>query len=405
MNFGLSEITNKFVTTRPESGQHGLNVNSNPFLFGPERNISYGWNWLGETQEEIWDSRMVSHYAFGSVCVGRNNELYYVFRRATTHGVITDPTSPYLNVGGDLFYTVSYDFGETWSDPVMFLEHTEGRDLRDVTLSYYPDNDMYVLIYEDCSVNYTNHEGTMHILATPNLCRADSAYNSILDPFPISNMLEWTLPTEDMFTALNQTFHRLVPLGSFFYLPFYGTDNGTTMGGGLLRFPAGGIRIPTGTVLKKWEPDSSNECTFFTTFNNASGIIRFNMLFRGGNNMGTGDNATLSYSDDFGETWSEKQELGFNAAGGPQVFDINGTLMLVARDQKANTNLNYTYAMFSKDGQNWSNRIMLAHRGVSYASMAQLNNGRTLLFYTKELTKSIICMREIYGIPQLADAN
>ena len=403
MNFGFTEITNKSITTRPEAGQHGLNVNGNPYLFGPEHNVSYGWNWLGKDAAEKYNNRVVSHYAFGSACVGRNGEIYYVFRKAVTHGVITDSTSPFYNVGGDLYYTVSYDFGETWAEPVMFLEHTSGMDLRDVTLEYYLEHDMYVLIYEDTSVDYSNRVGTLHIMSTPNLARPQGT-DSIVDPFPVSNMSEWTLPTADMFSQHNQTFGKLVPVGNYFYLPFYGTNTGEHLGAGILRFQRGGIGSPTGTVLKKWNEDSSNECTFFTTYN-GSGIIRFNMLFRGGNNSGTGDNATLSYSDDFGATWSEKVELGFNAAGGPQVFDMNGTLMLVARDQIGGSGISYTYAMFSKDGLTWSNRIMLSSVGTSYASIAQLNNGRTLLFYSKELSKSIICMREVYGVPDIVIEN
>lgn len=400
MSFTLAEITNKTVATRPETGLHGLNANGSPYLFGAERNISYGWNWLGDTETEIWNNRNMSHYAFGSVCVGRNQELYYVFRKGFDHGVSVDPESPYYQIGGDLYYTVSYDFGETWADPVMFLEHTTGRDLRDVTLSYYDDHDMYVLIYEDCSIDYSEHSGVLHIMSTPNLARPRSSHH-ILDPFPITNMSDWTLPTSNMFAELNQTFSRLIPLGSYFFLPFYGTDDGTNFGAGVIRFTRGVYDNPSGEVLKKWDADGSNECTFYTTCD-GTGIIRFNVLFRGGGDNSTGDNAMISYSDDYGATWSEKQELGFNAAGGPQVFDLNGIYMLVARDQK-NSVINYTYAMFSKDGQHWGNRIPLSCNGTSYASIAQLNSGKTLLFYSKELNKSIICMREVYGVPTIPD--
>lgn len=400
MNFSMTEVTNKNIVTRPESGQRGLNVNSNPYMFGPEHNVSYGWNWIGKDATEKNYNRVVSHFAFGSACVGRHGEIYYVFRKAVTHGVIEDPTSPFYNVGGDLYYTVSYDFGETWADPVMFLEHTEGMDLRDVTLEYYPEHDMYVLIYEDTSVDYSSRSGTLHILSTPNLARP-RAGDSILDPFPITNMSEWTLPAADMFSQHNQTFGKLVPVGNYFYLPFYGTSTGTHLGAGILRFSRAVEGLPSGTVLKKWSEDTSNECTFFTTCN-GSGIIRFNMLFRGGNNSSTGDNAMLSYSDDFGATWSEKEDLGFNAAGGPQVYDMNGTLMLVARDQLVG-GINYSYAMFSKDGRTWSNRTMIAPNGTCYSSIVQLNNGRTLLFYSRELTKSLIFMREVYRVPEVLD--
>ena len=257
---------------------------------------------------------------------------------------------------------------------------------------------MYVLIYEDCSINYAVHSGVMHIMSTPNLSRPRNQ-DHILDPFPISNMSEWTLPTEDMYTELNQTFSRLVPLGAYFYLPFYGTSDGVNFGAGVLRFIRGPVGLPTSEVIKKWDEDGSSEVTFFTTLA-GEGIIRFNVLFRGGGENNTGDNAMISYSDDYGETWSEKEDLGFNAAGGPQVFDLDGIYMLVARDQDQSV-INYTYAMFSTDGETWGNRILLSSLGVSYASIAQLANGRTLLFYSKELNKSIICMREMYRIPQL----
>lgn len=401
MQFVMSEVTNKNIAVRPETGQHGLNVNGNPFLFGPERDISHGWNWIGETESEVWWNRNMAHYAFGSVCVGRNDELYYVFRKGFDHGVSKDSGSQFYQIGGDLYYTVSYDFGETWADPVMFLEHTTGRDLRDVTLSYYPEHDMYVLIYEDCSIDYSVHSGVLHIMSTPNLARPRSADHR-LDPFPISNMSEWTLPTADMHTELNQAFSRLIPCGSYFYLPFYGTSDATHFGAGVLRFVRGVVGLPSCEVIKKWDADGSNECTFYLTCN-GTGIVRFNMLFRGGGANNTGDNATWSYSDDYGVTWSEKTDLGFNAAGGPQVFDLTGTYMLVARDQKPD--INYTYAMYSKDGHTWSNRIQLSSLGTSYASIAQLRNGRTLLFYSKEISKSIICMREVYGVPALLEQN
>lgn len=211
-------------------------------------------------------------------------------------------------------------------------------------------------------------------------------------------MSEWTLPTEDMYSILNQTFHRLVPVGNSFYLPFYGMDsiNGS-LAAGLLKFPRGAVGNPTGAVLKKWSADGSNESAFFTTFNDDN-TIRLNVLFRGGN--GDGDSATLSYSDNYGSTWSEKQNLGFDAAGGPQVFDINGTLMLVARDQD-NSSTHYTYAMFSRDGETWSNKTFISSLGTSYGSIAELPNGKTLLFYSKEISKSIICMREVYAVPAI----
>mgnify|MGYP002522789533 CR=1 FL=1 len=180
MNFTMTEITNKTIATRPESGKHGLNVNSNPFLFGPERNVSYGWNWIGDTSQEVWNNRCVSHYAFGSVCVGRHGELYYVFRRGLTHGVIEDSSSTYYHVGGDLYYSVSYDSGETWEDPVLILEHESGYDLRDVTFSYYPEHDMYVLIYTNVSIDYSSGTRVLHILSTPNLARPQHAGESIL---------------------------------------------------------------------------------------------------------------------------------------------------------------------------------------------------------------------------------
>lgn len=398
MNFNFTEITNKSVVTRPESGQHGLTVNSNPYLFGPERNISYGWNWLGDSASEIWTNRNMAHYAFGSVCVGRHDELYYVFRKGFSHGVNTTSGSEFYQVGGDLYYTVSYDSGETWADPVMFLEHTSGYDLRDVTLSYYPEHDMYVLIYNRSSVPFDSPDriNEIHVLSTPNLARPQAS-DTVKEPFPITNMSEWTLPTSDMFTNLNATFNRLIPLGSSFYLPFYGADAyGDSWGAGILRFGRGVVGNPTSSVLKKWDGDGSNESSMFFTFVNDS--IRMNILFRGGN--GSGDNATLSYSDDFGETWSAKTELGFTAAGGPQVFDINGTFMLVARAQDAEYR-HYIYAIFSRDGVEWSNKVMLSSLDVSYASLAQLNNGKTLLFYAKELSKSIICMREVYAVPAI----
>lgn len=399
MDFTFAELTNKTIATRPESGQHGMNVNSNPFLFGPERNISYGWNWLGSDSSEIWYNRNMAHYAFGCVCIGRNSELYYVFRKGFDHGVSTNPESDFYQIGGDLYYTVSYDCGETWAEPIMFMEHEAGYDLRDVTLSYYPEHDMYVLIYTNNSIDYSSSSRTceLHVMSTPNLARPRNSGDQILDPFPITNMSSWTLPASDMNENLNATFNRLIPVGNYFYLPFYGVDtNGDPWSAGIIKFSRGVVGNPTGVLLKKWDGDGSNESTFFTSFNN--GKIRFNMLFRGG--AGDGDNAMLSYSDDYGTTWSEKTQLGFDAAGGPQVFDINGTLMLVARDQD-DSNTNYTYATFSKDGQNWSNKVFLSTLGTSYASIAQLNNGRTLLFYSKEMSKSIICMREIYSVPNL----
>ena len=74
--------------------------------------------------------------------------------------------------------------------------------------------------------------------------------------------------------------------------------------------------------------------------------------------------------------------------------------MLVARDQ-SQPNAVHMYAMFSKDGKNWSDRIFLTDLGVSYSSLAQFKNGKTIIAYCKELNKCKLYIRDVYKIPNL----
>ena len=136
-----------------------------------------------------------------------------------------------------------------------------------------------------------------------------------------------------------------------------------------------------------------NEVAFFFTYQE-NGKHRFNLLARSNNDMGY-----LCYSDDGGTVWSDWSEIGFDIAGGPQVWNINDLYVLCAREQ----NLAITsYLMFSRDGKNWSNRILLGNAATSYATMAELRSGKIIVMYSKEFSNiGTQNIREFRSLPFL----
>lgn len=320
-----------------------------------------------------FDTGAKTHHAFGGICAGLDDTLYVVFRAGYAHGADSQG-----NVSGDIYYAKSTDYGKTWGDAVLFLKAPTGRDYRDATLSYDPIYNMYYLIYTDVSVDYDNGTRELHILrgATPFL-----------------NMVDIT-PSPRPLDFMCQTFHTVERNGSYLYLTYYGKNTGdTTWRAGIMRSTAGN----NWTNVKTWEADGDNECSVFFSYDDTNEKQRINVLFRAGNDM-----ARLSYSDDGGATWSPKQDLGFDAAGGLRVFDINDMYMLVARDQSNSATHSFGYALFSKDGINWSKRVRIANVGPVYPTITRTRNGRTYMLYSEEYgVYARLFLKEIHSVPTL----
>lgn len=373
MSFNLSQIVNSFLNTKIINSEadavpvqvtggnvvYNINNVNSAFNFGEANPIDLGF-----------DTGDAEHRSFGGFCAGRNDELYVVFRAGYGHGIEGGQ-------GGHLYYAVSYDYGKTWGDAILFLSAPEGRDYRDATLSYDPIYDKFYLVYTDVSTAYQTGTREMHIL------RGDTPFVDMEDVTPNPRPLDF------MF----QTFHTVERHGSYLYLTYYGKQTGdTTWRAGLMRSTAGN----NWKNLKTWDADGDNECTVFFSFNETNHLSRINMAFR------RGDEMSISYSDDAGVTWSEKQGLGFDVAGGPRVFQVNDMYMLVARDQSNTSPHSYIYAMYSKDGVNWSKRERIGNVGPGYPTLVRFKNGRSFLGYSEEYSiYARLYLREIYNLPKL----
>jgi len=358
---------------------------NNGFVFGKEIPIDMDFT--------IPDNR--THRSFGSVCVGRNDELYICFRAGYAHGILnvdpSSPLAPYNGIGGDLYWSVSYDYGKSWATPTLFIQAGEDRDLRDVIIWYDDIFDQYFVMYADDDIVYTESrpdgyvigvENTFHILCGKNI---------------FDNMSDLNISSALPFSGLNQTFCEPFRYGSYTYVGLYGRDGSdisVTFDIAVMRATVGSQGSNWNTVKKWSDHDGLNEITLFSGYDETSKKLRLYALAR------KGDEGFITYTEDNGSTWSQKTGVGFDCAGGPKVYMIDGTLMLVAREQNAGMNV---FAIFSNDnGATWSNRMEIANCGPGYSSLARFKNGRALLFYSKEYTTTgHIYMRELYKMPVL----
>lgn len=319
-----------------------------------------------------------THQCFGGLCIAPDDTMYVVFRAAYLHLVLTSG-SAYDGIGGDIYYSKSNDYGNTWATPILVLAAPAGRDYRDATLTYDDLWGVFFFVYTDVSTDYANGTNVMHIM------RSTVPFTSMTEVTP-------TLP----FALKTQTFHTVERNGSYVYLPYYGNNGaGEPFSNGILRC---GDSYAF-NVIKSWSKDGNTEAGLFFT-NQANGAVRINVLFRAESDL-----ATITYSDDAGVTWSAKRTLGFQAAGGGRVFQINDIYLLVARDQSLGTNLHsYTFAMWSKDGINWRKRERIGNAGPGYPTFARTNNGRCFLAYSEESgTSARMFIKEILNVPGSAD--
>lgn len=351
-----------YVINQPNSNNPV--ISSNAFHFGKSKPLNFT---IGSR----------THQCFGGLCIAPDDTMYVVFRAGYLHGVLDSGVN--MGVGGDIYYSKSNDYGNTWSTPVLILAAPSGRDYRDITLTYDDIWGVFYFVYTDVSTDYVNGTNVMHIMRSTV-------------PFVAMTEVTPTLP----FVLKTQTFHTVERNGAYVYLPYYGRDIAEDLySNGILRCN----NSYAFSIIKSWSKDGNNEAgLFFTTQTN--GAVRINVLFRG-----TNDLATITYSDDGGVTWSAKQTLGFQAAGGCRVFQINDIYLLVARDQSLGTDFHaYTFAMWSKDGINWSHRERIGNAGPCYPTFAKTNNGRCFLAYSEESSTSArMFIKEILNLPSSAD--
>lgn len=370
-----------FAITQPQGSRLSEaianNASQNNLFLGTERIVDLGYS----IQEES-DIVARRHFSFGGLCVGRNDELFVVFRAGFAHGTTISSGSK----GGNIYYAVSYDYGETWSEPTLFLEADADRDLRDITLTYDAFSDKYILIYSDVSTDYQNGTVILHILVS-----RDPA----LEPFVNMDDETPTLP----FSHANQTYAKPLRYGNWYYLPIYGQDEVAGQTHLALLRANNGTSVYAFTnweTVKKWDNFVANESCAFLTFDEEAQRTNLNILARG-----SSDHGYLTSCSDKMVNWTSPKDIGFQCAGGPQVFDIDGVLMLVAREQVNTATYETGFAIFSYDGgQTWTNRCIISSTGPIYATLVRFKNGKTLLSYCQELSSfGRIFFREINGVP------
>lgn len=392
-SFNLSQVVNP--SSLPVNILQVNNIVSNS-LFGAEKCITP--NYPRDNRVNPWFIGPSSRFKqFGSIERGRNNELFLVTRVGGGHGIS----------GGELYWSVSYDEGMSWSAPTKFTQDTvtdaNAEDLRDVTLTYDNLIDKYFLIYVHQygivdEVDYSRRTGDLKVWI------GDEPFANMVDVSPSIIKTDGAVGNT-IFSALTQTFHKLVRIGSYLYLPVYGNDvAGGELNKALIKFSYNDS-LPFDTQWCYWETIkrfdneiSLNETTLFVTYQD-NGSPRMNLLSR------AGDMGYLTYSDDMGTTWSELSSIGIDVAGGPQVFQIGDIYMLVAREQKLlDGNAATIFAMFSIDGVNWKHRIELGNQGTSYASMAHMDSGKLIVCYSKEFNHTgIQCIRSVVNLPKYED--
>lgn len=388
-NFVLSQITNKVLNT--------FNIDKsvqNPYNFGAEENLTP--NVPANVAANPWYlGSQFRHKGFGSICVGKDNVGYLVTRVTNAHGWDN----------GNLYWSKTEDEGLTWSAPTKFLQDTagNGEDLRDVNLYYNPLIEKYFLIYTH-QYGIVNKTDYSNITLSLKVWIGDEPFVNMIDVSP------GVIPLDGETIAgynMIQTFEELHMLGSRFFLPAYYVEyvnGGRNHGTILLEFDfndtlplSTGVTYCQWKTVKKWELTGDNETTMYVTYQE-NGKPRVNLLSR------RGDMGYLTYSDDGFVSWSEKEAINIEIAGGPRVFEINGGYMLVAREQKLDDIFGETlctiFTMFSEDGTIWEKRRMLSDTSSGYASVAKFKSGKTLLCYSKEFNHTgIQCVRQIFRLP------
>jgi len=350
-------------------------------------NASSGSNlWLGtEMRSDYWDiqetgdPRDRGHRAFGSVCTGRDGKLYYVFRAGFAHGT-TNSTN---NIGGNIYYSVSEDGGKTWDDPTLFLTAASGKDLRDVFLTYDAFTDLYILTYNDNTTDY-NGNGNVVILV------GSEPFVSMTDCTPA------TMPFE-----YNWICSKPVRLGSWWYFPVYGADEvNSSMTVAVIRANNGTSLYPftNWEIVKQWTTEDfiGTESCLFISYDETEDKTRLNMLCRGPSEHGW-----ITYTTNGGTTWSTFADIGFQCAGGPQVFELDDAIVVAAREQASGSSCMNVFLAFSYDqGETWGNRTLLSDAGPGYVTLARLENGSGVLGYCKEVSSfGHLFTRRITGTP------
>lgn len=327
------------------------------------------------------------HKQFGAGCVGKNNVIYFVTRVAGGHGVS----------GGNLYWSKSEDEGDSWSPLMIFSQDQVGdasaEDLRDCTLYYDDLLEKYFLIYVH-QYGIVNHDYS-NITGQLKVFMGDTPFEKeMIDISPGKVPLDDNedLPSIQSF----ETFHRV---GNKLFLPCYKWKKSKEYYTSILEFVFNdsmpttyGVQFMKWKTIKDWDNIGDSEMTMYLT-SLPNGAHRINTISR---RSGVDDMGYLSFSDDGGVTWTEKESIGFQVAGGPRVFDINGKYMLVAREQTIPSQSNI-YALFSVDGKNWGNRIIIGNTGSGYPSIVTCKSGKILLFYGKEYSHTgVETYREVY---------
>jgi len=354
------------------------------FTLGNEYNLTPNYPTNAE-QNPWWFGESIKHKGFGSVCTGRNNELWLVTRVGNSHGT----------GGGNLYWSVSYDEGNTWQGPTKLTidEAADGsEDLRDATIYYDVLSDRYYLIYshqygieKDSKGRYTDYS------------KISSDFKVFVGYEPFETMYDISpgkaLGDDSPFDCeRGQNFSRLVRVGEWLYLPFYGVnwqDKENKIKGqaatALFRLVVNDHDPLSATYyayewkkVKVWEPDGDNETAFYVTYKD-NGTQRFNMISRRG---ATGD-GYYYYSDDGGKNWSEKKALGFLIAGGPTIYNFASGWLLMSREQSLSNRSN-VLLRYSRDGIDWESPIMISDGPSGYCSFATLKSGKNVICYSKE---------------------
>lgn len=384
-NFSLVEVAN----SKPLKVNTG--AATSPFYFGAVKNLypnvpsnSSNPNYLG---------KKLRHKQFGGGCVGKNNVGYFITRVSNGHGA----------KGGNLYWSKTFDEGLTWT-PLQLFEYDKctdatTEDLRDCNIYYDELIEKYFLIYVHCyniDEDYVNCDTRFKVLISDDEPFEGTWYDISPGVIPLDGQ---TSPDYNYMQNF-EVFHRV---GSKLLLPVYSWGayvDRPIYGAGLLSLNFNdGLPLSTAISSMSWgtvfegAKDFDNETTFYTSYKE-DGAIRLNLLSRGGNDLGY-----LRYSDDGGTTWSEKASIGFDIAGGPRVFEINGGYMLVAREQKI-SGIRTIFAIFSSDGETWENRTKVDDAGTAYASLLKFESGKTLLLYGLEYSHlGIQVSRQVFNLP------
>ena len=340
--------------------------------FGPEVNIFP--NSPSDSSNPFYLGKKKRHKQFGSGCIGNDNVIYFVTRVANGHGVS----------GGNIYWSKSVDEGATW-EPLRLFEQdvvndASTEDLRDCNIYYDAVTEKYFLIYTHLygivNNNYSNVTGQLKVFI------GDRPFESEMIDIspgivPFDNGA--TVPSMQTF----ESFHRV---GSNLYLPCYKWSSGGDEKTSIIKFTFNDVLPLTNAVqnmqwntVKDWDIFGDTEITMFLSYLE-DGTHQLNVISR---RSEIDDMGYYTYSVDGGNTWAEKEPLGFQVSGGPRVFEINGEYMLIAREQYISNQMT-VYAMFSKDGKHWGGRKIVSDCGTGYASLIKCRSGKNLLFYGKE---------------------